>query len=659
MGQGLDGDKTPRGGRPGIIRRSLQWRIMLLVTIGIVAILVAFSIISMLAVSESIDRSVDERRALAEATGGHVDYVVRQSLEALDEIPFGDGFDLEDADPEPERRALRRAFFGTIFSRGVYLTDASGRLLWIEPETPSVLGKDISTSPHVADALESGASAVSGLTAAVADGGPAVSMVVPVRNLSGKLVGLVGGDIGLSGSNLQEVIYFASLSETGYAQIVDAEGAILASTRADQTLETTDHRHQVAALIEENRTSSGTCHDCHESENGEERQTEVMAFAPLQSAPWGVLIRESEDEALAPARRLKERALWLGVGAFSFALLFGWATVRSITRPVATLTDAAQRIASGDLSRRVPILGRDEIGHLAMVFEVMRIKLSESLETIQAQSRELELRVRERTRELEESRDSLRAVAEENAALYEELKRKEAARGRLLKKVIGAQEEERRRIARELHDETSQSLTALAVGLETASLTSESGAAGLQRRLASLKELAVETLERVHGLIYDLRPSVLDDLGLVAGLRWYAESRLQPADVRVRLQVKGKERRLPAEAETALFRIGQEAVNNAARHARASAVALTLTFDESRVALEVEDDGEGFDVAATGEASGKHSGWGLMGMEERATLLGGSIEIVSRPGRGTRVRAVVPVEKESDDDAQDPGPDSG
>jgi signal transduction histidine kinase len=379
-----------------------------------------------------------------------------------------------------------------------------------------------------------------------------------------------------------------------------------------------------------------------------------MAFASLQSAPWGVLIRESEAEALAPAQRLKERAIWLGIGAFAVALLFAWATVRSITRPVAVLTAAAQRIASGDLSGRVPVLGGDEIGHLATTFEIMRIKLNDSLETIQAWSRELEARVRERTREMEVSRDSLRAIAEENATLYEELKRKEAARSHLLKKVIGAQEDERRRIARELHDETSQSLTALAVGLETAGLTSESGQAKLQEKLASLKELAVETLERVHDLIYDLRPSVLDDLGLVAGLRWYAESRLQTAGVRVRLQVKGSERRLPAEAETALFRIGQEAVNNVARHARASSVLLAVTFEDSRITLDVNDDGEGFNVVAASETTARQSGWGLMGMEERATLLGGTIEIASKPGSGTRVRAIIPVDGESGDNAKDP-----
>jgi signal transduction histidine kinase len=317
--------------------------------------------------------------------------------------------------------------------------------------------------------------------------------------------------------------------------------------------------------------------------------------------------------------------------------------VRSITRPVSMLTSVAERIASGDLSQEVPDLGKDEIGQLARTFETMRVKLGDSLESIQASSRELEKRVRERTRELEASRDELRQVAAENAVLYEELKQKESLRGELLKKVIGAQEEERRRIARELHDETSQALTALAMGMETVTLGPSLSKEQLQEKLSGLKGLAVQTLDEVHNLIYDLRPSILDDLGLVAGLEWYAENRLQPLGLGVHVEVSGQERRLPSEVETTLFRIGQEAISNVARHAEASNVLLTIHFNENAVSLEVEDDGKGFAPAA--ESSTAPSGWGLLGMRERSALLKGELEIASEPGRGTSVAVRVPLEE--------------
>ncbi|HKZ51269.1 MAG TPA: HAMP domain-containing protein, partial [Dehalococcoidia bacterium] len=444
----------------------------------------------------------------------------------------------------------------------------------------------------------------------------------------------------------------------GYAQIVDNGGTVLASTSSGQLLEKSDHEGQVATLIREKRTSSGTCHECHESAGGTERQTEVMAFAPLELAPWGVLIRQSEEEALAPAQRLRQRAIWLGVPAFLLALLFAWVTARSVLRPVRVLTAAAQKISSGDLSEAVPNLGEDEIGSLARTFETMRGRLKESLGSVEEWGRRLEVRVQERTRELEASGAHLRAVAEENAALYEELRRKEAARGELLKKVIRAQEEERRRIARELHDETSQALTALAVGMETAALAPEAEKGGVQQKLTELKELAVETLVDIHRLIYDLRPSVLDDLGLVAGLRWYADSRLQPAGVRARVLVTGEEKRLPAEVESALFRIGQEAISNAARHAHATNVLVSLDFQDSRITLEVEDDGTGFDVAAVTGSAAPRPGWGILGMQERAVLLEGTLDVVSEPGAGTQVTASIPLGEEGVGDAKDSGPNS-
>lgn len=643
---------APQARWTGVIRRSLQWRVMILVTIGMAGVLVAFGVSSLLAINESTARTLDERRSLAQATAGHVDYVVRQGLRLLEEPTFSEGFDLEDFDPEPEQRALRRALSGSIFTR-VYLADADGKILWTEPFYPSALGAGIGSSPQIRAALESGRPSISGLATAVADGEPVVSMVAPVRGRSGRPAGLLTGDVVLSGTYLADMLRPAAVGRTGYAQIVDNQGIVLASTRSGQLLEKSDHQGQVATLIEERRTSSGTCHGCRETAGEAERETEVMAFAPLESAPWGVLIRQSEDEALAPARRLQERALWFGVPAFLLALLFAWVTARSVLRPVRVLTTAAEKISSGDLSEPVPNLGEDEVGSLARAFETMRGRLKESLDSVQAWGHQLEARVQERTRELEASRDHLRAVAEENAALYEELRRKEAARSELLKGVIRAQEEERRRIARELHDETSQALTALVVGMETVALAPETEKGRVQKKLTELKELAVETLEDVHRLIYDLRPSVLDDLGLVAGLRWYADSRLQPAGVRVRVLVTGEEKRLPAELETALFRIGQEAISNAARHAHAANVLLGLDFQDRRITLEVEDDGVGFDLAGVTESAAPRPGWGILGMQERASLLGGTLEIASEPGKGTRVKASIPLKEEGDGDAED------
>jgi signal transduction histidine kinase len=565
-------------------------------------------------------------------------------LQVLEEAALNEGFDPRDSDPAPERSALRRALSSSVFSR-VYLTDAEGEVLWTEPPLDSMRGLDFAAfSPQARLVLSNRKPSVSGLSSAVADGGPVVSIVALVADAGGSAIGLIAGDISLDGSELAEIVQPAALGETGYAQIVDSRGNVLASTRPEQLLERSDHEGQIASMIDEGRATSGTCHECHGAAGQQKRETDVMAFAPLNTAPWAVLIRQSEKEALAPARALRQRAVLFGVPAFLVALLFAWVTARSVLRPIGILTTAARRIAGGDLSQPVPDLGKDEVGGLARTFEAMRVRLQQSLEGIQTWNRQLEDRVRERTRELEASRDSLRSAAEEKAALYEELRHKEAARGELLRKVITAQEEERRRIARELHDETGQALTALAVGMDAAALAPETDIAGVRERLAELRAVAQDALEDVHRLIYDLRPSVLDDLGLVAGLRWYAETRLQPSGIRARVMVTGEEKRLPAEVETALFRIGQEAISNIAWHAQASNVLLGLDFGDGNVVLEVEDDGVGFDVAGLTESADQRRGLGILGMRERASLLGGTLQITSEPANGTRVKATVPLQ---------------
>jgi signal transduction histidine kinase len=238
------------------------------------------------------------------------------------------------------------------------------------------------------------------------------------------------------------------------------------------------------------------------------------------------------------------------------------------------------------------------------------------------------------------------ALAIENATLYEELQRKESLRGDLLRKVITAQEEERKRIARDLHDDTSQALAALMVTMDTATMMTSSDGEQLKDKLASMKGLAARALEGVHQMIYYLRPSVLDDLGLLSAIKWYAESRLEELGVKVGFESSGTETRLPSQTETALFRAVQEAINNIARHAEAENVLIEVYFKGSALVIEVEDDGRGFDVEAVAKLSGQGEGFGLAGMRERIALLDGTLTIQSEPSSGTQVRMEIPLAPE-------------
>lgn len=233
------------------------------------------------------------------------------------------------------------------------------------------------------------------------------------------------------------------------------------------------------------------------------------------------------------------------------------------------------------------------------------------------------------------------AVAIENARLYEEGQIKERMRGELFKKAINAQEEERRRIARELHDETSQSLTALLFAAEEA--REMRSLKDVRQRLVSMHDLVQHTLDGVHKLIFDLRPSVLDHLGLLPAIRWLTKARLESKGVRIRFEERGQTHRLAPEVETAIFRVMQEAVANISRHSAARNVSIICDMDDEKVCVCVEDDGIGFNLVELGLAPDNPRGLGLLGMQERLELLGGDLEIRSAPGSGTYLHIHVPL----------------
>ncbi|MBI3742087.1 MAG: HAMP domain-containing protein [Chloroflexi bacterium] len=234
------------------------------------------------------------------------------------------------------------------------------------------------------------------------------------------------------------------------------------------------------------------------------------------------------------------------------------------------------------------------------------------------------------------------AAAIENARLYAELARKEEMRAHLLEKVIQAQEAERKRIARELHDEVGQTLTALTIGLQSAERHLPEEFAHLKTQLKETEMLTTQTLKELSQLILELRPSVLDDLGLVPAIRRYAENRLESLGTRVSVEAIGLKKRLPAIIETTLFRIVQETVSNAAKYARAAHVNIRLNQKNGTLHVQVEDDGIGFDAEDAFKLKDNWRGLGLLGMRERAALVGGTVTIDSRLGKGTRVMVEVP-----------------
>jgi PAS domain S-box-containing protein len=223
----------------------------------------------------------------------------------------------------------------------------------------------------------------------------------------------------------------------------------------------------------------------------------------------------------------------------------------------------------------------------------------------------------------------------------EEDLRDSAARLRILsRRVVDVQEEERRHLARELHDEIGQVLSAISVNLHAVKGVCDAAAFP---RLEESIHIVDQATQQVRNLSLDLRPSMLDDLGLAATVRWYADRQAQRAGFALHLALESPAARLPAELTIACFRVAQEALTNVARHAHARHVSIELRQCDHEVDLVIRDDGVGFDPEAASGGAARGDSFGLLGIQERVELLGGRADIRSRTGQGTTIRAWFPI----------------
>jgi len=248
--------------------------------------------------------------------------------------------------------------------------------------------------------------------------------------------------------------------------------------------------------------------------------------------------------------------------------------------------------------------------------------------------------------------ESQKQINDLKEAQLREAQRREALRGELLRRVVSAQEAERQRIARELHDETGQALTAIGLGLRGAATNLRQDLDKTAHNLRQLEGMAVQSLDELRLLIGDLRPSHLDDLGLGPALRWYGNEIDDRTELNVRVVAPGgKLELLPQTISIALFRIAQEALTNVVKHANAQNAFVNVGQNKGDIILEIIDDGIGFDIKSLSNEN--KPTWGLVGMEERAALLGGKFFISSDIEKGTKVSVAIPYHGIVEDEVKD------
>lgn len=429
-------------------------------------------------------------------------------------------------------------------------------------------------------------------------GAPAAFLAAPVW-FQDKKIGVLA--IQVASTKVNELIAHHGLGRTGRISIVGPDGRLRSGDKILQE-EAADFRHDVA-----------------ETEMGISRQGRRVLRSHerlrLDDIDWALMAEIDEAEAFAPVRELQNRLLAVGaLVAMLFLAAAGW-IARSVTRPVLALAEGAQRLGQHDFGVRLPVSSRDEIGQLAESFN----RMAENLDRTTVSKAELEL---------------------------------------LAGRLLTAQEDERQRVAQELHDDVSQRLAAAAI---TAGLLGQGNPAPeLRQGLEKLRQQIANLSRDIHGLSRRLHPKMLDDLGLVTAIETEGRALFERGGPVVQVSVvpipvvpdaavasgsvasaaapnqsPGELGRLPKAVELALYRIVQEGLRNVERHAAANSVQIRLEREKDEVHLSIADDGRGFVRNRTG--------LGLASMEERARWLGGRFSLESKPGEGTRLQVWLPV----------------
>ena len=601
---------------------SLRKRITLTVLAGISVILCSFGVVSYIIIQKNIDDSLNKRLALSRLIRNNIDNILKDNINRLYDISLSGSIDLNDRTFEPEREALKAAYRYSLFTDGVFLLDKNGTVILNYPERIPDASLTILGIEPVNRMIALGRPVVSNIYTTDI-GKKIIYVLVPLKDLNGTTLGVAGGQIDPTNPTLIQRLGLADVGKEMFIDLVDSNGVVISSTNPNRVLTQCNRNKFFTRIIADKKERVTTCHVCHESGAADKQKT-VLAFVPLENSPWGISIQEPEDTVFLPAAKLKRTfaALTLVLIGTAFLLTFG--INRSIVNPLRELISGADRIAGGDLSTPVPLQGSDEIGLLSSSFETMRKRLLDLMESITRHTHELETRVEERTRQINESQRR----AEE-----------------LLKKVISGQEEERKRIARELHDDTLQELSAALMKIDICRFHTQDVSL---ENIESIRGIVVSAWDGVLGIIQNLRPTLLDDLGLVPAIKSLLDLHLGESGINYFINTFGlTDRRFRPEVEITLFRTIQEAVVNVARHARAENVFVLFKIDNNVVSVDIEDDGEGFDLGILYSRAAPQTvdrrGLGLLGMKERVLLIGGRIELCSMPGLGTRVDIRIPL----------------
>ncbi len=600
----------------------MQKKLIISLILYVIVMSAGLGILSTIAVDDAIERSLQKSLTSAQTIANQLDFLLQANISRLYDISLSGKVNLKTRDWAPVKRLLESIYQYSVFTEGVFLVDKLGNTLLSYPARD--YGKEnLLFIPWVSRVLTEGKPIISNLYTIEPIKKPLIFVLVPLRNTAGKVVGAAGGAINPTNSVLSRLLQATVTSETEnhYLEIIDSNEVVIASDKTSHILEHHNYDGILGKMITDHQ--SGVKNFGRGFSQADGKWQDVLAVVPLQSVSWAIVFGQTKDEVYQPAHQLRNKFFLLALILIATAIIFSIGISRNIVSPIRSLINATDRIGQGDLSVPVGNIGSDEIALLGNSFDDMREKLAKSLESIHHQNIELEERVKRRTQQLEE---------------------KQLANTTLLKQLITSQEDERKRIARELHDESLQTLSAILMNIEMCRLHPDF--IDLDR-VTVMRDTVTRVINEMNKVIQNLRPTVLDDLGFEAAIVWLVDQNLKDKGICCYLNMQElAEERLAPEIQITLFRIIQETITNIARHSEATHVSLHLGTDRRNFTMSVEDDGVGFDLNSVNDNVQTGRGLGILGMKERAAQVNGIWQIWSSPGEGTIVQCSIPLTME-------------
>ncbi len=573
--------------------RSQAIALTLLLLLLMITLTLGVTFLAYRQVSQSLAESRDQELVIvgAERLSRQMENLMR-SLSVL-----ADQSEMQTGDPNAQRLILDRVpeLLLDITNRdgGLIILDAAGQVAVTKPFRPDLLSQDFSAEPYFQEAKNLRPFTFSNVLEEPGTGQEMVVISVPIVRPNGDFVGAIAGRFYIDYQGLGRDIQQLQVGEKGTAYLVDQNGRLIYHPIDSLIGSDFSQREAVQRLLAGDREGAITS-------TNEDNERTVEGYAVVPITGWGLIIGEPWDQVVGPAlTSLGSVAIVLVVGLIVVAGVVS-VGVQRVTDPIQSLVLQTRQVSAGDYDAQVTLSRIKEIRELGTAFNEM----------------------------------------------VQQIRRYRAGVRQYVADVTRSQEEERKRVARELHDDTVQSLIAISQRLELLKNTLDDDPEEVRERFNELRGMVTQAITSVRQFSRDLRPLALEDLGLVAAMHYLVNQLGQRENIDATLEVDGEAEDLSSDMEVAIYRILQETLNNVKKHAHATQVKVIAQFTKSQVKLIVRDDGRGFQVPESLTDFASDGSFGIMGLEERAHLFGGHINVQSEPEQGTIVRLVMPRQTE-------------